>query len=140
MKLTYHSHTVDSDACEVVRLVPVERIHVNVVQLAQLYHDLGRHCADRLVGRALADIAERVADCDMLLAQGNLAVVRANLRDISVVSMQVGLASLRVSVAQMETVLDQGDTVAAAALMARLHRLVAQGAAATEYAQASVNV
>lgn len=111
----------------IVQLIPQEVVKLNGFHIAQLYKDLGRHCAERVISKALVDIADRLERCETAQRAGNLKELRKQARALSAVAAQIGLAALQVPVAHMLHTAEQGDQVACHATVARLHRLVQGG-------------
>ncbi|CUH85291.1 hypothetical protein [Thalassovita mediterranea] len=104
-----------------------EAVKLNGFHMAQLYEDLGAHCAERVVQKALADIAQRLTLCEAALATGNLTQLRKQARALSSVAAQIGLAVLQPPVAHMLDAAAQADAVACQATLSRLQRLVCSG-------------
>jgi hypothetical protein len=92
-------------------------------RLSRLFADLGPEAAEAVVTRALEELAVRLVRLDRLRRQGDLARLHKTARGMAAIADQLGMAALARVALDATACADAGDTVALAAVLARLDRL-----------------
>jgi hypothetical protein len=107
----------------VTRLSPVERAEIDGRRVQVLIRDMGLPSAERLFGRALDEIDDRLRAADRSCAAGDLRGAARALRQIVPIAGAVGLTGIsRVAVMAAGTA-EVGDGPALAATLCRIGRL-----------------
>lgn len=107
----------------VARMRLAERTDVDARRIRALVRDMGQPSAERLLGRAVDEIAERLRMVERAAAAGDMrAVVRA-ARQLAPIAIAVGLTGVaKVSDSVIATA-EAGDSAGLGATLARLARL-----------------
>jgi hypothetical protein len=107
----------------VTRLLPVERAEIDARRVTALIRDMGQPSAERLFGRALDEIEDRLKAADRAAAGGDFGGAAKALRQIVPIAGAVGLTGI-VRVANMSAAAaEAGDGHALAATSSRIGRL-----------------
>jgi hypothetical protein len=107
----------------VTRLLPVERAEIDGRRVQVLIRDMGQPSAERLFGRALDEIEDRLRAADRSSAGGDFRTAAKALRQIVPIAEAVGLTGIaRVAIASARTA-EAGDGTALAATLCRIGRL-----------------
>jgi hypothetical protein len=107
----------------VARLLPTERAEIDGRRVKILIRDMGQPSAERLFGRALDEIEERLKGAEAAAARGDLAGAARSLRQAVPIAGAVGLTGIaRVATMSARTA-EAGDGAALAATLSRLGRL-----------------
>jgi HPt (histidine-containing phosphotransfer) domain-containing protein len=107
----------------VTRVVPAERTEIDVRRVKALVRDMGQPSAERLLGRALDEIEERVRRADRAAGMGDFRGAAKAVRQIGPIAGAVGLTGIA-RVAEMSArTAEAGDGTALAATLARIGRL-----------------
>jgi HPt (histidine-containing phosphotransfer) domain-containing protein len=109
---------------KVTRLVPIERTEINVRRVQALVHDMGPASAERLVGRALDEIDERLNGVDRAARRGDLRGAAQRARQLATVADAAGLTGVTRVARMVARAAEAGDGPAFSATLARLSRLV----------------
>jgi hypothetical protein len=105
------------------RLQPVERAEIDARRVNALIRDMGQPSAERLFGRALDEIEERLRAADRAAARGDLRAAARALSQIVPIAGAVGLSGIaRVAAMSAKTAV-AGDGPALAATLCRIERL-----------------
>jgi hypothetical protein len=108
---------------EVIRLYHAEAVRFEDAQLRQLTSDLGRARADRVIGRAMDEVAVRLARIEAAYTVGALDRVGKGARGLMAIAGQTGLASVRDAARDVAELSTSRDGTALAACVARLLRV-----------------
>jgi hypothetical protein len=112
------------DMDKVKRLLHAERTEIDGRRVHALVREMGHTSAERLFGRALDEIDERMRAADRAAARGDMRATARSARQLVAVANAVGLTSIaRVAKMVMDTA-EAGDGAALAATLARLSRLM----------------
>jgi HPt (histidine-containing phosphotransfer) domain-containing protein len=104
-------------------LVPAERGEIDVRRVNALIRDMGQPSAERLFGRALDEIEERLRRADRAAAAGDFRGAARAARQIGPIAQAVGLTGIA-RVAEMSSrTAEAGDGAALAATLSRVGRL-----------------
>jgi hypothetical protein len=108
---------------KVTRLRPVERAEIDARRVNALIRDMGQPSAERLFGRALDEIEDRLRAADGAIAEGNFRGAAKALRQNVPIAGAVGLSGIaRVATMSAKTA-EAGDGPALAATLCRIERL-----------------
>lgn len=107
----------------VTRLYHVEDIDLDRDRQVELVRDLPEIEADRLLGRALEEIAARLTRIETSHAQGDLNRVQSGARGLAAIADQTGLISVRRLALLVADLCRSRDSAALAANVARLIRV-----------------
>lgn len=92
-------------------------------RVSRLFADLGPDAAEAVVTRALEELAVRLGNLDRLLCEGDLERLRKSARGMAAIADQLGMTALARVALDVTACVDAGDSVALAAVLARLDRL-----------------
>lgn len=104
-------------------LQPVDAAALNADRLLQLYAQLGDDNADRVVFRAMEELAMRLAHTERLHRRGLTEEMRKSARSIRAIGEQIGMMALCKVADHVADCIDSGDATALAATLARLIRV-----------------
>lgn len=107
----------------VTRLQPVERAEIDARRLNALIRDMGQSSAERLLGRALDEIDERLRAADRAAGDGDFRAAAKSLRLIVPIAGAVGLSGISRVAAMSARTAEAGDGPALAATLCRIERL-----------------
>jgi hypothetical protein len=108
---------------EVIRLYHAEDVRFEETQLRLLVANLGDARADKVMGRALDEIAVRLARIEAAYSSGALDRVGKGARGLAAIASQTGLASVREAAWAVAELSTSRDSTALAACVARLMRV-----------------
>ncbi|HPE25969.1 hypothetical protein [Albidovulum sp.] len=108
---------------ELARLRHDEGVRLDPDALSAIYAELGERGAERLISRAMEDLAARLQDLRHCLAQGQRAQLVKSARMLGQVGTQVGMTSVSRVARDLIRVTEAGDMAAQAAVLARLERI-----------------
>ncbi len=107
----------------VTRLLPVERAEIDGRRVNALIRDMGQPSAERLFGRALDEIEDRLRASDRAASAGDFRRAAKALRQIVPIAGAVGLTGLARVATMSAAAAEAGDGHALAATLARIGRL-----------------
>jgi hypothetical protein len=107
----------------VTRLQPAERAEIDARRVNALIRDMGQPSAERLFGRALDEIDERLRAADRAAARGDLRAAAKSLSQIVPIAGAVGLSGIARVAAMSARTAVAGDGPALAATLCRIERL-----------------
>jgi HPt (histidine-containing phosphotransfer) domain-containing protein len=103
--------------------LPVERAEIDTRRVNALIRDMGQPSVERLLGRALDEIEERLRAADAAAARGDLRTAAKAVRQIVPIAGAVGLSGIaRVATMSARTA-EAGDGPALGATLSRIQRL-----------------
>jgi hypothetical protein len=108
----------------VTRLLPAERADIDARRVRSLVRDMGQPSAERLFGRALDEIEERVRRADEAAAGGDFRRAAKAVRQLVPIADAVGLTGISRVAVMASGAAEGGDGAALAALLARLGRAI----------------
>jgi hypothetical protein len=108
---------------KVTRLVPVERTEIDTRRVHALLRDMGHHSAERLFGRALDEIDDRLHAAERAARRGDLRGTARITRQLATVADAAGLTSVTRVSRMVAGAAESGDGPAVAATLSRLTRL-----------------
>ncbi|MCA0921222.1 hypothetical protein [Pseudooceanicola nanhaiensis] len=108
---------------KVLSLSQREQIGVDPLRLDQLYGQLGETGAEEVICRAMEELALRLTRAERMYRQGHLTELRKGARALAAIADQIGMTGLSLVADDVKTCVDTGDTVALAAVIARLMRV-----------------
>lgn len=109
---------------------PHERIRQDGEAIAALYRNLGTATAEKLVTRALGELALTMSGLDAQVRARDLADVARQLRRLQRMAENLGMVSLGLVSGDARACVDQGDSTAFSAVWARLIRIAERSLAA----------
>jgi HPt (histidine-containing phosphotransfer) domain-containing protein len=109
---------------QVTRLVHSERTEIDARRVQALVHDMGHQSAERLFGRALDDIEDRLTAVDRAARGGDLRGAAQRARQLAKVADAAGLTGVRRVASMVADAAEAGDGPALGATLSRLSRLV----------------
>jgi hypothetical protein len=107
----------------VTRLLPAERAEIDARRVNALIRDMGQPSAERLFGRALDEIEDRLKAADCAIAAGKLPTAAKALRQIVPIAGAVGLSGIARVATMSAKAAEAGDGPALAATLCRIDRL-----------------
>jgi hypothetical protein len=107
----------------VTRLSPVERAEIDGGRVQVLIRDMGQPSAERLLGRALDEIDDRLRASDRASAAGDFRAAAKALRQIVPIAGAVGLSGIARVATMSAGTAEAGDGTALAATQSRISRL-----------------
>lgn len=116
---------------EVMAFRPKERIRQDSGPIVLMYRNMGTTAAEEVVTRALAELAMAMAGLADQVRVHDRQTLARQMRRLQRMAEQLGMVSLGQVAADIRLCLDQGDTIAFAAVWARLLR-VAEASLAPE--------
>jgi hypothetical protein len=108
---------------EIMAFRPRERVRQDSEPIALMYRNMGTSAAEEVVTRALAELAMTMAGLADRVESRDRQDLARQLRRLQRMAEQLGMVSLGQVSADIRMCLDQGDTVAFAAVWARLMRV-----------------
>ena len=105
------------------RLVPAEPTEIDVRRVNALVRDMGQPSAERLFGRALDEIEDRLGIADHAATRGDFQSAAKAARQLVPIAGAVGLTHIARVAAMASQTADAGDGAALAATLSRLARL-----------------
>ncbi|MGI1662006.1 hypothetical protein ACRDNQ_07185 [Palleronia sp. KMU-117] len=108
---------------KVTRLYHVEVVRFDNSRLQALVADLGDAGADRVISRAMEEIAVRLSRIEAAYDAGALDRVGKGARSLVAIADQTGLASVRDAAGAVASLSTSHDSTALAACVARLIRV-----------------
>lgn len=118
-------------AAEVVALRPREYVQQDAEPIATIYRNLGTSAAERVVSRALTELAATMSVLARLARANDLGDLERQLRRLQQMAENLGLVSLGKVAGDARVCLAQGDSTAFTAVWSRLVR-VAESSLATD--------
>lgn len=109
---------------EVTRLVHSERTEIDARHVQALVQEMGHQSAERLFGRALDDIEDRLKAVDRAARRGDLRGAAQRARQIATVADVAGLTGVTRVAWMVVDAAEAGDGPALDATLSRLSRLV----------------
>lgn len=122
-----------------MRLKPRERILQDSEAIAVLYRDLGTEAAERVVTRALAELAAAMAGVVAQVRDHELSNLAERLQWLERMADDLGMISLGLVAADARTCLSRCDSTGFAAVWARLLR-IAERALASDHGFADQSI
>lgn len=107
---------------DVTVLAQKEAVRLDAETLEALYRQLGDIGAEDIVCRAMEELAVKLAQIERLYREGRGENMRKTARMIAAISEQIGMRLLAKVAGDAVRCLDEGDSVALAAVLARLIR------------------
>jgi hypothetical protein len=107
----------------VTRLLPVERAEIDARRVNALIRDMGQPSAERLFGRALDEIEDRLRAAEGAIKNGDFRSVARALRQIVPIAGAVGLSGIGRVASMAAKTAEAGDGQALAATLCRIDRL-----------------
>jgi HPt (histidine-containing phosphotransfer) domain-containing protein len=104
-------------------LQPVERAEIDARRLNALIRDMGQPSAERLLGRALDEIEDRLRRADRAAAGGDFRAASRAARQIVPIAEAVGLSGISRVATMAARTAEAGDGPALAATLLRIERL-----------------
>jgi hypothetical protein len=92
-------------------------------RLRRIYTDLGAHAADRVIGRAMEDLAIRLARTDRARRDGDLRRLAREAKATAAVAEELGMAQVARIARDLASVAATPDLIAVSAVSARLDRM-----------------
>ncbi|MCU0907263.1 MAG: hypothetical protein MUF73_07420 [Rhodobacteraceae bacterium] len=92
-------------------------------RLRRIYADLDSHAADRVIGRAMEDLAVRLSRAERARRDGDMRRLAREARGAASVADQLGMQQVARIARDLAAVSGTPDTVAIAAVAARLDRM-----------------
>lgn len=108
----------------VLALVPSERLRQDAEPIAAIYRNLGVQAAEQVVARALAELASVAQEVVEQVRLHDSASLPRSLRRLQRLSENMGLVSLGTIAHDTAICLSDGDSIAFAAVFARLQRVM----------------
>jgi hypothetical protein len=105
------------------RLLPMEHTDVDARRVRALVRDMGQPSAERLLGRALDEIADRLRAADRAFQRGDTRTVVRAARQVTPIAQAVGLPGIARVAGMVAETADAGDGAAVGATLWRLQRL-----------------
>ncbi len=106
-----------------VPLSPREHPVLDRDRLLRLYADLGGTAADRVIARAMEDLAVRIVRADRARRDGDTRRLLREARGAASVADQIGLVQVARIARDLARLADRPDATAIAAVAARLDRM-----------------
>lgn len=100
-----------------------EQVRINSDRLAELYGQLGEAGAENVIGRAMEELAIRLAELAPLHRNGKTAELGKLARSLVAIADQIGLASLARVAGDVAFCANVADPMALGATLARLQRI-----------------
>ena len=100
-----------------------ETVRLDPDRLGGLYHQLGEAGAEDVVCRAIEELAVRLAHCERLWRQQDMAGLRKCARSLIAIADQIGMTALARVSGDVTVAIDKGDGPAAGATLFRLLRV-----------------
>lgn len=107
---------------EVTILAQDEMVRLDSEKLEALYRQLGDISAEDIVCRAMEELAVKLAQTERFYREGRGGEMRKTARMITAISEQIGMQLLARVAGDAVRCIDEGDTIALAAVLARLIR------------------
>lgn len=107
----------------ITALRPKDRIVQDAGPVAAIYRDMGTAAAERVVTRALGELALAMSGLSARMRNHDLTDMGRQFRRLQSMAEQLGLVSLGHVAADARTCLEGGDSTAFAAVWARLVRV-----------------
>lgn len=104
-------------------LVQIESVRLDQDRLHALYLQMGEAGAEDVVCRAIEELAVRLAHCERLWREQDLADLRKSARSLIAISDQVGMTTLARVARDVTLSIDSGDRIAVGATLFRLMRI-----------------
>jgi len=92
-------------------------------RLRRIYADLGAHDADRVIGRAMEDLAIRLARTERARREGDLRRLAREAKGTAAVAEELGMAQVARIARDLASLAGTPDGTAIAAVAARLERM-----------------
>ncbi|MCV2863968.1 hypothetical protein [Defluviimonas sp. WL0075] len=108
---------------ELARLRHDEGIRLDPDALAAIYARMGEGGAEKLISRAMEDLARRMQDLRACMAEGRSAQFVRSARMLTQLGAQVGMTSVARVAGDLIRVTEAGDAAGQAAVLARLERI-----------------
>jgi HPt (histidine-containing phosphotransfer) domain-containing protein len=108
---------------KVTRLVPFERTEIDARRVLALVRDMGHPSAERLIGRALDEIDDRLQAVDRAVCRGDLRGAAQRARQLATVADAAGLTGVTHVARMVADAAEAGDGPALGATLSRLSRL-----------------
>jgi len=107
---------------QVTLLKQEEAVRLDQDRIGDLYAQLGEAGAEDVVCRAMEELAVRLSHADRLYREARMEEMRKNVRSMVAISEQIGMYSLARVARDVMVCVDNSDSVALAAVLARLMR------------------
>lgn len=92
-------------------------------RLRRIYADLGTHSADRVIGRAMEDLAIRLARAERARRDGDMRRLAREARGTASVAEELGMTQVARIARDLASVAGTPDLTAIAAVASRLERM-----------------
>lgn len=106
-----------------LELIPSETVRLNPDRLEHLYVQLGDVAAEDMLGRAVEELAVRLAQCRALWLGQHWQDLRRMVRSLAAISDQIGMTSLVRVAGDVTLAIDAGDDPALGATLFRMVRI-----------------
>ncbi|TGD65722.1 hypothetical protein EYC08_07535 [Tabrizicola sp. WMC-M-20] len=110
-------------ADNVVRLRPLERLRQDGGPIATIYRNLGAESAERVVTRALGEVALTMAGLANQVRAHDMADLSRHLRRLQLMAENLGMVSLSLVAGDARSCLASGDSTTFSAVWGRLIRI-----------------
>lgn len=107
---------------EICKFSAEEPVRLDPDRLVVLYAELGQNAAERVISAAMEDLAVHLAAIEVAAREGHLEVMLRGIDELSILARQVGMIQLVRVARDLADCAGRGDTVAQAAVLARLVR------------------
>lgn len=107
---------------EVTILAQDEMVRLDSEKLEALYRQLGDISAEDIVCRAMEELAVKLAQTERFYREGRGGEMRKTARMITAIAEQIGMQLLARVARDAVCCIDEGDSIALAAVLARLIR------------------
>jgi hypothetical protein len=106
-----------------VPLIPREQPAIDRERLMRIYADLGAHGGDRVIGRAMEDLAVRLTRTERARREGDPRRIAREAKGAASVADQLGMAQVARIARDLASLAGTSDAHAIAAVAARLDRM-----------------
>ncbi len=100
-----------------------ESVRLDPDCMTRLYNQLGERGAEDVIGRAVEELAVRLAHCTRLHCAGDFEGLRKSARSVAAIADQVGMSKLATVARNAADLIEVGDDIALDAVLARLMRI-----------------
>ena len=108
---------------DLLELIPCETVRLDRDRLEGLFAQLGEAAAEDMVGRAVEELAVRLARCRAQWQGRHWQDLRRTVRSLAAISDPIGMTSLVRVAGDVTAALDTSDAAAVGATLCRLMRI-----------------
>ncbi|WP_158965256.1 hypothetical protein [Chachezhania sediminis] len=101
----------------------METVRLDPDCLTRLYCQLGETGAEDVIGRAVEELAVRLAQCTLQRCNDDMVGLRKSVRAVAAIAEQIGMNTLARVARDASEVIENGDDIALDAILARLMRI-----------------